>query len=284
MTQQLALSFELPSQGSHDREDTVVVATWNVNSIRARHSLLASWLERERPDVVCLQETKVADDQFPSEEFAKFGYSVVRRCNGGRNGVAILSRLPMRDVVTGLVPYDNEGDRVIAATIGDVRLVCVYAPNAYSVSDEGFVRKTNWLNALTTYVDRELARHGQLLVCGDFNVTPSDADLHDARQWLYATFVHPDVRAPMRRVASVLVDLYRLKHEAGRGFTWWDYRGDALAQDRGIRIDHFYAAQPIATNCTDVKVAEDIRHSDKASDHAPVVATFVGRGNWVRDH
>lgn len=280
---QLALPIEaVPAELDREHGNEIIVATWNVNSVRAHIELIEAWLKRTGPDLVCLQETKVIDALFPFEVFSQLGYHVVVRGQGAHNGVAILSRFPLHSVTIDIGSgAANDEARVIAACIGDVRVVCVYAPNAYSVSAESFQRKLAWLRDLSSYLRGQRDLYRCLLVCGDFNVTPGDADLHDSSLWIYKTFVHPDARRALSDLSEGLVDLHRRMNGDSRGFTWWDYRKDALAQNHGIRIDHVYTSEALAANCVEVHVDQEARRATKPSDHAPVVGRFNLTEDWL---
>jgi exodeoxyribonuclease III len=259
-----------------DINTALLIATWNVNSIRARLDLVVGWLDREKPDVVFLQETKVTNDLFPMEPFKRLGYEVA--CFGQRqyNGVAILSRSSIVEPSFGLsTPSDHEA-RTIAATILGIRMINVYAPNAVSIADARFTQKVQWLKTLAEYIEKQQNQYHELLLCGDFNVIPFDFDAHDVSFWLYRTFVHADVRNALSNVTSErLVDLHIHKNGHVSAFTWWDYRNQAFSSNDGIRIDHLYASKDLAARCTDVWVDVKTRREKSASDHAPVLARFA---------
>jgi exodeoxyribonuclease III len=283
--QQFTLSFEsnhlIPSNLVHgdphecQKPEDFVVATWNVNSIRARLDLVVEWLKTTQPDVLCLQEIKVSDDLFPAWTFAQLGYhSVVhgqRRCNG----VAILSRHGFSNISVGL-PNDNETEaRIVAASIQGLRVASIYAPNAYSITDPSFSMKLDWLGKLADYVHALRAEYGNLLLCGDFNVAPRDSDLHDPSLWLYSTFVHAAARNALRRIVDKgLMDLHMQVNRGTTVYTWWDYRNDAVSRNNGIRIDHVYATKELADRCIDGFVDVRARKAAKPSDHAPLVFRF----------
>jgi exodeoxyribonuclease III len=186
----------------------LLVATWNVNSIRARLDLVVGWLDRERPDVVFLQETKVTDDLFPMEPFKRLGCEVAYFGQRQYNGVAILSRSSIAEPSFELSTFCDREARMIVATILGIRMVNVYAPNAVSTADARFTQKVRWLKALAGYIEGQRDRHEELLLCGDFNVIPFDFDAHDVSFWLYRTFVHADVRKALSNVTCErLVDL-----------------------------------------------------------------------------
>lgn len=281
---QLGLPFEStsPRQQCHDRGpesgrngESLVVATWNVNSIRARLELVVAWLKNVQPDVLCLQETKVSDELFPHEVFAQLGYQAAVHGQPRYNGVALLSRVGLAEVKTGLGEGQETEARIVAASTGGVRVASIYAPNAYSTTDSSFASKIDWLRRLAGYVRSLREEYRAFLLCGDFNVTPRDSDLHNATLWLYSTFVHPDGRNALRLViAEGLMDLHLRVNGDAVAYTWWDYRHGAVSRNDGIRIDHIYASDLLAARCTEVFVDVGARRAEKPSDHAPIVARF----------
>lgn len=278
----LSLTPEIPAthvakrgrgSGGHGRQ--FAVATWNVNSVRARLELLGQWLQAIQPDVVCLQETKVSDDQFPADEFARLGYRVAFHGQRRYNGVAILSRQALDRVQAGIGRGVESEARVLAASVRGIRVVNVYAPNAQSPTHETFTHKVQWLSQLARYVRKLREEYPQVLLCGDFNVAPRDADVHDRSVWLYQTFIHPDARAALKRVTTDhFIDLHVASKGNALSYTWWDYRGDAVVRNHGMRIDHVYATRQLAGRCTDVVVDLEARRAHRPSDHAPLVACF----------
>jgi exodeoxyribonuclease III len=277
---QLGLPFESTLRLAHGEErepkDTsLIVATWNINSIRAHLELVVGWIKRTRPDVLCLQETKVSDDLFPHEVFSQLGYHIAIHGQQQRNGVAILSRVRLVNIHAGLGQDLEDQARAISASIMGIRVASIYAPNAYSIEDPSFASKMTWLRNLAGYVHGQREQHQHLLLCGDFNVAPRESDVHDSSLWLYRTFVHPDVRNALARVvADGLTDLHLKANGDVISYTWWDYRNDAVLQNKGLRIDHIYASDTLAACCTGVFVDVEARRSQKPSDHAPVVARF----------
>jgi exodeoxyribonuclease-3 len=255
----------------------VKIATWNVNSIRQRLERLDAWLERARPDLVCLQETKVVDEAFPREHFTSQGWHVEVFGQKTYNGVALLSRTPIADVVRGL-PDDapDAPRRVIGATVGGLRVLNVYVPNGESVTSEKFVYKLAWLARLEGFLAAELARGLPLVLLGDFNIAPEDRDVHDPEAWRGQVLFHPKEHAALARLQALgLSDLYRKHHaEAGR-YTWWDYRALAFPMDRGLRIDLILGTAEAARRSSACEIHRDERKGQKPSDHAPVVVTLT---------
>jgi exodeoxyribonuclease III len=252
------------------------IATWNVNSVRARLPRLLPWLERERPDVVCLQETKVVDEDFPLAELDVLGYHVA--CFGQKtyNGVAILSIEPPSDVVRGMPGDAPDAERrVIAATLEGVRVVSVYVPNGKDVAHPAYAAKLAWLSRLRAYLDGAFEPEQDAVLCGDFNIAPEDGDVWDVALWSGQNlFSDPEKERFRDLLAWGLVDTLRLHHPEAGVFTWWDYRQGAFHRGWGLRIDHVLATRRLAARCAAVEVDRAERRGERPSDHAPVVATF----------
>ncbi len=254
------------------------IATWNVNSIRARLERLLAWLESRRPDVVCLQETKVTDDDFPIAELRQAGYAAAIHGQRTYNGVAILSREPPVDVVRGFADgVEDSQSRFIVATAftpaGPVRLASVYVPNGGSVGTDKFAYKLNWLARWKTWLDAHNAADAPLLLCGDFNIAPEDRDVHDPVAWEGQVLCHPDERAALAGIRDCgFQDLFRRLNPDLNAFSWWDYRQLAFPKNRGLRIDHIYGTQSLAERCRGVSIDREARKGKLPSDHAPVIA------------
>jgi exodeoxyribonuclease III len=255
----------------------VKLATWNVNSLRARHDAVLDWIARAAPDVLCMQETKVVDDDFPTDELLRLGYAVAMSGQKTYNGVAIASRLPMTDVAIGLHDEpDPKEKRLIRATIDGVRVYSAYVPNGKSPDSPSFQDKLRWLARLKETIERESAPDRALAVCGDFNIAPDERDVFDPVAMRGQLHFHPDEhRALAALVDFGLVDVFRLHHEEGKRFSWWDYRAGGFRRDQGLRIDLILATKPLAARCTSADIDVEPRRGDKPSDHTPVVATFT---------
>jgi exodeoxyribonuclease-3 len=255
----------------------VKLVTWNINSIRARTDRLVAWLERERPDVLCLQETKVEDSGFPMERIAKAGYEAAIFGQRSYNGVAILSTQPLVDVARGFgddVPDDEA--RVIAATTHGMRVVCVYVPNGQDLASEKYPYKLAWYQRLRAYLDRTAAPGEPLALCGDMNVTPDDRDVWSPDAWAGKIHCSPPERAALAHAMGFgLVDLFRATNGDAKAYSWWDYRGVSFFKDQGLRIDLVAATQPLAARTTACTIDRAARKGQDASDHAPVVATIA---------
>jgi exodeoxyribonuclease-3 len=255
----------------------VRIATWNVNSLRARLSRVEEWLAAAVPDVVCLQETKVAGDAFPSMAFAAAGYEVVHHSEGRWNGVAIASRVGIEDVIDGFADGaepDAEA-RLLTATCGGVRVLTVYVPNGREVGHEQYAYKLDWFARLRNHLDAVADPAGLVVVTGDFNVAPEDRDVWDPAACNGCTHVSLPERAALAALLDWgLVDTFRARHEEDRLYTWWDYQAGAFHKHLGMRIDLLLASGPLAERLRWVLVDRNARKGTKPSDHAPLFADF----------
>jgi exodeoxyribonuclease-3 len=255
----------------------VKIATWNVNSIRARTERVIPWLEANRPDVLCMQELKVEEDKFPMELFTAIGYEVVLTAQKTYNGVAIASLKKATDVRLGLGDgIEDPQARLISAVVDGVRIASIYVPNGQAVGSDKFEYKLQWMDRLRRWLDTQHDRSEPLALCGDFNVAPEAKDVHDPVAWEKETLFHIDARTALERVRSWgLVDLFRLHHHEGGIYSWWDYQMLAFPKGRGLRIDHIFATESLARRCDSCVIDREARKGLKPSDHAPVIATFT---------
>jgi exodeoxyribonuclease-3 len=252
------------------------LATWNVNSIKVRLPQLLEWLPAAQPDVVCLQELKAEEPKFPRAELEVAGYRSVVSGQKTYNGVAILSRTPLGDVVEGIPGFADEQKRVIAASVQGVRVVCVYCPNGQAVGSDKYEYKLRWFAALKDYLAAELRNHSRLAVAGDFNVAPEDRDVHDPKAWEGQVHVSGPERAAWRALLALgLKDSFRLFEQPEKTFSWWDYRMMGLRRNAGLRIDHILLSEDLAKNCTSSTVDKAPRKLERPSDHAPAIADFT---------
>ncbi|MBA3397597.1 MAG: exodeoxyribonuclease III [Deltaproteobacteria bacterium] len=253
------------------------LATWNINSIRARNDRLLAWLDRDHPDVLCLQETKVEDSAFPFEVLRKAGYEVATFGQRSYNGVAIASTQPLADVTRAFGDgADDDDARLIAASTHGVRVVCVYVVNGQELTSERYPYKLAWLRRLRAYLDRTATPEIPLVVCGDMNVAPDDRDVWSPEKWKDQIHCSTPEREALAEVVGFgLTDLFRLHHGDTKLYSWWDYRGVAFFKDQGLRIDHIFATKPLADRCTTCTIDRTARKGQDASDHAPVIATFA---------
>ena len=249
------------------------LAAWNVNSLKVRLPQLLDWLAAQQPDVVCLQETKLEDHNFPRQEIAAAGYEAAFSGQKTYNGVALLSRLGLDDVACGNPHCPDPQKRLIAATIHGTRVVCAYFPNGQSVGSEKYDYKLAWLAALEKWLVEELAAHPQLALAGDFNIAPEDRDVHDPAAWKNQVLCSEPERAAFRRLLDFgLRDSFRLFEQPEKSFSWWDYRMLGFQRNRGLRIDHILLSAPLAGRCTAAGIDRDMRKRERPSNHAPVTA------------
>lgn len=251
------------------------LAAWNVNSLKVRLPHLTDWLAKTQPDIVCLQELKLEDPRFPRAELEAAGYQAAVSGQKTYNGVAILARAGLSDVSMGMPGFADEQKRVIAATAGGVRAICVYCPNGQAVGSEKYDYKLRWFAALKEYLRAEMARHPQLAVAGDFNVAPEDRDVHDPKAWEGQVLVSEAERAALRALIDLgLKDSFRLFEQPERIYSWWDYRMMGFRRNAGLRIDHILVSAELAGRCTSSTVDKEPRKLERPSDHAPVIAEF----------
>jgi exodeoxyribonuclease-3 len=249
------------------------IAAWNVNSLKVRLPQLLDFLATRQPDVVCLQETKLTDENFPVAELAAAGYRAVFAGQKTYNGVAIVSRSEPTDVQVGIPGLEDEQKRFIAATVDGVRVVCVYCPNGQSLDSDKYPYKLAWFDALAAWLKAELAHFPKLAVLGDYNIAPEDRDVHDPEAWKDSVLVSAPERERFRALLALdLKDSFRLFEQPEKSFSWWDYRMMGFRRNHGLRIDHILLSPPLAAACTASTVDRDMRKLERPSDHAPVVA------------
>jgi exodeoxyribonuclease III len=252
------------------------IASWNVNSLKVRLPHVLDWLERVKPDALCLQELKLEDKKFPLAELSAAGYQAAVSGQKTYNGVAILARNAPLDVVPGIPAFEDEQKRIIAATIGDARLVCAYFPNGQSLESDKFQYKLKWIAALTVWLKHELTRHPRLALLGDFNIAPEDRDVHDPKAWEGQNLVSEPERAGYRDLLALgFVDAFRSLEPAGGIFTWWDYRMNAFKRKMGMRIDHILLSPELAKRLTACTIDIEPRRLERPSDHAPIIAELA---------
>jgi exodeoxyribonuclease-3 len=249
------------------------IATWNINSVRARTGRLLAWLKSHQPDVLCLQETKVADDEFPTAELSELGYRTAVRGQKSYNGVAIISRAELSDVASA---FDDGGPdeqaRFLSARTGELRIVTVYVPNGQEPGSAAYLFKLEWMKRLRRYLDARHRADERLLLCGDFNVAPEDRDVWDPPRWHESIMCTTGERNALAEIVGFgLKDAFRRLHSEGGHYTWWDYRLRAFEKDRGLRIDHVYVTEPVVPGISAAAIDRDERRGKLPSDHAPVI-------------
>jgi len=247
-----------------------------VNSLRVRLPHVLKWLEREQPDLLALQETKLKDEEFPADAFAQYGYAVTFSGQSAYNGVAILSRAPATAVSMGLGDlYVDEQRRVLGATFGPLRFFSLYVPNGQSVESDKYRYKLEWLAALRELLAAELARHPHLMIVGDFNIAPDERDVHNPAAWEGKVMCSPPERAALESLYGLgLRDTFRLFAQPEKVFSWWDYRAGAFRRNQGLRIDLVLASDALSQKCKGCRIDKEPRGWERPSDHVPVVAEF----------
>ena len=251
------------------------LATWNVNSLKVRLPHVLDWLVTADCDVLCLQETKLTDDKFPAAELEGAGYAVAFNGQKTYNGVAILSRLPMHDVVRDIPDYADAQKRVIAATINGVRIACAYIPNGQSLESDKYRYKLEWLDALQTYMRTLQSTYTHVALMGDYNIAPEDRDVHDPATWKDQVLVSLPERAHFQTLIDLgFNDCFRLFEQPEKMYSWWDYRMLGFRRNAGLRIDHILASSALAATCRACVIDKEPRRREQPSDHTPVVADF----------
>lgn len=251
------------------------LASWNVNSLKVRLPQLLDWLATCQPDVVCLQETKLEDANFPRLEIEAAGYVVAFSGQKTYNGVALLSRYRLDDVTIGNPHFPDPQKRLIAATTNGIRVICAYVPNGQAVGSEKYAYKLSWLAALAKWLEEQIAAHPQLAIAGDFNIAPDDRDVHDPAAWAGQILCSEAERTAFQKLlAGGLQDSFRLFEQPEKSFSWWDYRMLGFQKNLGLRIDHILLSTPLAGRCTAASIDREVRKRERPSDHAPVLAVL----------
>ena len=252
------------------------IATWNVNSLRVRLPHVLEWLKTAQPDVLALQEIKLIDALFPHEALREAGYECVVSGQPTYNGVAVLTCQPALEAVRDIPGFDDPQRRVLAVTVGDVRVINLYVVNGEAVGSEKYAYKLAWLDALAAWLKDEAARHPNLVVLGDFNIAPDDRDVHDPAKWAGKILCSEAERAALARLHALgLVDVFRQFEQEEKTFSWWDYRMNGFKRNLGLRIDLILASPSMAQRCVASYVDQAPRGWERPSDHAPVVAEFA---------
>jgi exodeoxyribonuclease-3 len=247
------------------------IASWNVNSLKVRLPQLTQWAAEAQPDVIALQETKLEDAKFPVDELAAAGYRAVYSGQKTYNGVAILAREEPADVLTDIPGLDDPQRRILAATVGGVRVVDLYVVNGKAVGDEKYTYKLNWLAKVRDFLEEELKRHPRLVVLGDFNIAPDDRDVYDPVAWGGEVLCSPPERAALKAITDLgLHDSFRLFEQEGGHFSWWDYRQAAFRRNMGLRIDLILIGDALKSAAKAAAIDRTPRRWERPSDHTPV--------------
>ena len=251
------------------------VATWNVNSLKVRLPHVLDWLAASEVDVLCLQETKTTDENFPVDEITAAGYHVAYSGQKTYNGVAILSKQPATDIITDIPGLDDPQRRILGATIDGVRVLDLYVVNGQEVGSEKFEHKLFWLDKVTDHIRTQLQEHEQFVVVGDFNIAPDDRDVYDPEAWHERILCSTPERNALQKIIDLgLTDTFRLFEQAENSYSWWDYHAAAFRRNRGLRIDLVLASRTLADNCVSCEIDKEPRSLERPSDHTPVVAEF----------
>ena len=251
----------------------VRIATWNVNSLKARLPRVEAWLADVEPDVVCMQETKLADGAFPAMTFQSLGYESVHHGEGRWNGVAILSRVGLEAPSFGFGPGDDDTEaRLVWATCGGIRIASAYVPNGRALDHDHYQYKLGWLAKLRAHLDEQGSPDGSVVVAGDYNIAPTDDDVYDAAKFTDSTHTSAAERAALAELeAWGLTDVFRRLQPEPKLFSWWDYRAGAFYNHRGMRIDLVLGTEAVASRATFCTIDRQARKGEKPSDHAPVI-------------
>lgn len=248
------------------------LATWNVNSLNVRLPHVLDWLSDNQPDVLCLQETKQEDSKFPYAVLKEAGYEAAHIGQKTYNGVAILSRHPLSGIQHNMPNFIDDQQRVIAATIAGVRIICAYIPNGQALDSDKYKYKMRWLSALNAWLKTELILHPQLMLLGDYNIAPEDRDCHDPAAWVGQILVSPAERLAFQALLDLgLHDSFRLFDQAEKSFSWWDYRMMGFRRNFGMRIDHILVSDALKSTCITARIDKTPRKLERPSDHTPVV-------------
>lgn len=275
--------------------DSIRIAAWNVNSLRVRLPQVLKWLQdQERAkapiDALCLQELKLTDDKYPHQELEEAGYISIAAGQKTYNGVAIIARkaalapiatdhdTTFLKPVRNIPAHEDKQQRILAATVcfkgmQPIRLVSAYFPNGQSPDSDKFVYKLGWLKALENWLREELTQNSRLALLGDFNIAPSDTDVHDPSKWIGQNLVSPEERKAFQQLLELgLTDSFRMFEQAPKSFSWWDYRMMGFRRNAGMRIDHILLSDALKEKCNSSTIDKEPRTWEQPSDHAPVIA------------
>ena len=247
------------------------IASWNVNSLNVRLPHVERWCASAQPDVLALQETKLEDAKFPVAALEAIGYNAVFSGQKTYNGVAILARKPITDVVHGIAGFDDPQRRILSATVGDVRIVNLYVVNGQSIGSEKYAYKLDWLANVARFLAEEVRRYPRIAVMGDFNIAPDDRDVHDPVAWHEQVLCSTPEREALKRLFDGgLIDSFRLFNDVGGHYSWWDYRQGAFRRNLGLRIDLMLIGEALRGVCHSSAIDREPRTWERASDHTPV--------------
>ena len=251
------------------------IATWNVNSLKVRLPHVLDWLDASQADILCLQETKTTDENFPASDIEAAGYHVVYSGQKTYNGVAIISKQPATDIITDVPGLDDPQRRILGATIEGVRVLNLYVVNGQEVGSEKYTHKLHWLEKVTEHISEQLKQHERFVVVGDFNIAPDDRDVYDPEAWHERILCSTPEREALQKIMGLgLTDTFRQFDQDEASYSWWDYRAAGFRRNRGLRIDLVLASQTLADNCRSCTIDKEPRRLERPSDHTPVMADF----------
>ncbi|HAJ92460.1 MAG TPA: exodeoxyribonuclease III [Gammaproteobacteria bacterium] len=251
------------------------IATWNVNSLKVRLPHVLDWLAASQADILCLQETKTIDENFPVDNIEAAGYHVVFSGQKTYNGVAIISREEAGDIITDAPGLDDPQRRILGATIGGIRILNLYVVNGQEVGSEKYAHKLHWLDKVTDYISEQLQQFERFVVLGDFNIAPDDRDVHDPEAWHERILCSTPEREALQKIQQLgLADTFRLFDQEEQSYSWWDYRAAGFRRNRGLRIDLVLASKSLADSCRACTIDKEPRRLERPSDHTPVMADF----------
>lgn len=251
------------------------IATWNVNSLKVRLPHVLDWLASSQTDILCLQETKLTNENFPVDDIETAGYQVVYSGQKTYNGVTIISKQESTEVVTDVPGLDDPQRRILGATINGVRILNLYVVNGQEVGSEKYHHKLHWLEKVTAYLETQLQQYERFVVVGDFNIAPEDQDVYDPEAWHERILCSTPEREALRKILGLgLTDIFRQFEQEAKSYSWWDYRAAAFRRNRGLRIDLILASKALSETATACTIDKEPRRLERPSDHTPVVAEF----------
>ncbi|CDZ75761.1 Exodeoxyribonuclease III [Legionella massiliensis] len=248
----------------------IKLASWNVNSLKIRLEQVLNWLDSSGVAILGMQETKLVDENFPHEAFIERGYHVSFSGQKTYNGVAVVSRFPINEVVTDIPDLQDPQRRILATTIAGIRFINLYVPNGADLSSDKYNYKLMWLEKVNAYIKQQLILYPKVAVVGDFNIAPEDRDVHDPAEWEGSILVSPAERRAFNELLALgLADSFRNFPQEEKIFSWWDYRAAGFRRNRGLRIDHLLLNRELSALCRQSKIDKEPRKWERPSDHAP---------------
>lgn len=253
----------------------IKIASWNVNSLKVRLLHVLDWMKNHDVDVLLLQETKVIDSDFPGDAFKELGYHIVFSGEKTYNGVAIISRFPLKDTIVAFPNYADPSKRILAATIGDLRLINFYVPNGADITSDKYQYKLTWLKEATHFLSDELKHHSNVIVGGDFNIAPTDEDVHEPMLWENSVLTASEVREAFNILKDLgFEDSFRLFSREEKHYSWWDYRAGSFRRNNGLRIDLLLLSRELSSVCVEASIDPEPRRWERPSDHAPILVVL----------